>query len=93
MAQGLALARGLPVAGVGTLLALAEGSGADKVIACLDARMGEVYYAALEKQGARWREIVPAQCVAPGKAPHPPGEGWIGCGSGFAAYGNLGQHA
>src|ERR1017187_8228004 len=38
VAQGLALARNLPVAGIGTLLALAEDCGADKVIACLDAR-------------------------------------------------------
>jgi len=89
LAQGIAFARGLPVCGVSSLEAMAEESGATRVVACLDARMGEVYYAALEKQGARWREIVPAQCVAPGKAPHPPGEGWIGCGSGFAAYPEL----
>jgi tRNA threonylcarbamoyladenosine biosynthesis protein TsaB len=60
------------------------------VVACLDARMGEVYYSALEKEGARWREIVPAQCVPPAEAPRPPGAGWVGCGSGFAAYGDMG---
>ena len=43
--QGLALALGIPVKGISTLLAMAEESGADKVIACLDARMGEVYHA------------------------------------------------
>lgn len=90
LAQGIAFARGLPVYGVSSLEAMAEESGATRVVACLDARMGEVYYAALEKQDQRWREIVPAQCVAPGQAPRPPGEGWIGCGSGFAAYGDLG---
>ena len=85
LAQGLALARSLPVIGIPTLEALAEESGADRVVACLDARMHEVYYAALEKQGA-WRYVVPAQCVAPDAAPPPPGDGWVGCGSGFAAF-------
>jgi tRNA threonylcarbamoyladenosine biosynthesis protein TsaB len=60
------------------------------VVACLDARMGEVYYSALEKEGARWREVVAAQCVPPAEAPHPTGAGWVGCGSGFAAYGDMG---
>jgi tRNA threonylcarbamoyladenosine biosynthesis protein TsaB len=89
LAQGLALPRGLPVVGIPTLEALAEESGASRVVACLDARMREVYYAALEKAGGRWREVVPLQCVAPDAAPQPPGEGWVGCGNGFAAYPTL----
>src|SRR5262245_30835275 len=40
-AQGIALARGLPVLGVSTLEAIAEESGAARVVACLDARMRE----------------------------------------------------
>ncbi len=90
LAQGLALARALPVLGVSTLEALAEESGARRVAACIDARMREVYYAALEKDGPRWREAIPAQCLAPPDVPHPAGEGWVGCGSGFEAYGSLG---
>jgi tRNA threonylcarbamoyladenosine biosynthesis protein TsaB len=90
IAQGLAFARGLPVLGVSTLEALAEETNAQRVVACIDARMREVYYAALEKRGGRWRETIPAQCVAPAAAPVPPGPGWVGCGSGFAVYGNLG---
>jgi tRNA threonylcarbamoyladenosine biosynthesis protein TsaB len=90
LAQGLALARAVPVLGVSSLEALAEESGARRVAACIDARMHEVYYAALEKTGGRWREVVPAQCVAPREVRRPPGEGWIGCGSGFEAYGDLG---
>jgi tRNA threonylcarbamoyladenosine biosynthesis protein TsaB len=86
LAQGLALARGLPVIGIPTLEALAEECGAARVVACLDARMNEVYYAALEKRGGRWREVVPLQCVAPAAAAAPPGGGWVGCGSGFAAF-------
>src|SRR5713226_8671019 len=38
LAQGLAFARGLPVIGISTLEALAEESGATRVVACLDAR-------------------------------------------------------
>ena len=90
IAQGLAFARDLPVLGVSSLEAMAEECGAPRVVACLDARMGEVYYSALEKRGARWEEVVPAQCVAPAAAPRPPGEGWVGCGNGFAAYGTMG---
>jgi tRNA threonylcarbamoyladenosine biosynthesis protein TsaB len=90
LAQGLALARGLPVLGVSTLEALAQEAGAARVVACIDARMREVYYAALEKRAGRWREVVAAQCIAPHAAPPPPGEGWIGAGSGFAEYGNMG---
>ena len=95
LAQGLALPRALPVLGVSTLEALAEESGARRVAACIDARMREVYYAALEREedaahGARWREVIPAQCVAPQAVRPPAGDGWVGCGSGFEAYGDLG---
>jgi tRNA threonylcarbamoyladenosine biosynthesis protein TsaB len=89
IAQGLAMARGIPVLGVSTLQALADEAGAARVVACLDARMGEVYYAALEKRAAGWTEVVPAQCVAPG-ALAVSGAGWVGAGNGFAAYGNMG---
>ena len=89
VAQGIAFARGLPVVGISTLEAIAEESGAARVVACLDARMHEVYYAALEKAAGRWREVIAAQCVAPAQAPLPPGTGWTGCGNGFAAYGDV----
>jgi tRNA threonylcarbamoyladenosine biosynthesis protein TsaB len=92
LAQGLAFARGLPVLGISSLEAMAEECGAPRVVACVDARMGEVYYSALEKRGARWEEVVGAQCVAPAAAPRPPGEGWVGCGNGFAVYGAMGLH-
>jgi tRNA threonylcarbamoyladenosine biosynthesis protein TsaB len=90
LAQGLAFARNLPVLGVSSLEALAQESGAERVVACIDARMREVYYAALEKRAGRWHEVIAPQCVPPQAAPRPPGEGWIGCGNGFAVYGNMG---
>jgi tRNA threonylcarbamoyladenosine biosynthesis protein TsaB len=91
LAQGIAFARGLPVLGVSSLEAIAEESGAQRVVACVDARMREVYYAAVEKEGLRWRETIPARCVPPAQLELPAGEGWIGCGNGFAAYGPMGM--
>jgi len=87
VAQGLALGADLPVVGVSTLLALAQGCGGERVIACLDARMGEVYHAAYERNGGGWRELAQPGLYAPLEAPLPQGPGWVGCGSGFAAYG------
>jgi tRNA threonylcarbamoyladenosine biosynthesis protein TsaB len=93
--QGLALARGIPVVGIGTLLALAEEaalnaaaeSSCERVIACIDARMGEVYHAAYRKKAAGWVEILPPGRYRPEAVPAVPGDGWAGCGGGFAAYG------
>lgn len=82
VAQGLALGADLPVAGICTLEALAEASVQDKVIAVLDARMGELYHAAYEKQGGDWIEVsFPCVCK-PGDAPAVPGSGWHLLGSG-----------
>ncbi len=84
--QGLAFGAGLPVVPIGTLAALAQEAGAPKVIACLDARMGEIYHAAYRRDGGRWTEMA-APGVGPAQsAPMLEGEGWFGCGSGFAAY-------
>jgi len=87
LAQGLAFAHDLPVLGVSSFEAIAEESGAARVAVCIDARMREVYYAALEKgEAGRWREAVCGQCISPGAASAPSGDGWVGCGSGFDAY-------
>ena len=90
LAQGLAVARALPVYGVSSLAAMAQESGAQRVVACIDARMREVYYAALERTPAGWREVIGTRCVAPQALTVPPGDDWIGCGNGFAVYGNFG---
>ncbi|HZV63191.1 MAG TPA: tRNA (adenosine(37)-N6)-threonylcarbamoyltransferase complex dimerization subunit type 1 TsaB [Methylophilaceae bacterium] len=89
VAQGLAFGASLPVAGISTLLALAHSSEADKVIACLDARMGEVYHAAYAKSGAGWQEASPPGLYKPEEVPLLTGEGWTGAGSGWSAYGNI----
>ena len=87
VAQGLAFARGLPVAGVCSLLALAENTDAERVIACLDARMGEVYHAAYCRGDGGWREIHAPGLYRPDAVPGVEGGGWTACGSGFAAHG------
>ncbi len=82
--QGLALGLEVPVVGICTLQALAEAAGRDKVIAALDARMGELYLAAYERSGDDWREVIaPCLCTAE-SAPPLPGMDWFGVGSGFA---------
>ena len=84
VAQGLAFGADLKVVGVCTLHALAEATGQDKVIAALDARMGELYFAAYEKRDGAWRTVIePCLCTAE-SAPAVAGSGWFGCGSGFA---------
>jgi len=86
VAQGLALGAELPVAPVSTLLALAQGSGAQRVVACLDARMGEVYHAAYVRNGRGWdMRHAPSLC-APRDTPAVEGGHWAGVGSGFSAY-------
>jgi tRNA threonylcarbamoyladenosine biosynthesis protein TsaB len=91
LAQGIAFGRGIPVIGVSTLEAMAEESGAERAVACIDARMREVYYAALEKRAGRWHEVIAPQCVPPQSAPRPPGDGWVGAGNGFEVYGTMGM--
>lgn len=86
VAQGLALGAGLTVVPIGTLLALAEASGAPRAVACLDARMGEIYHAAYERGTCGWKEIVAPNVCKADAAPALPGSDWTGCGSGFAAY-------
>src|SRR5437667_7623274 len=63
--QGLALARGIGVIGVGSLLALSEEAaeeaaqeaGGSRIIACLDADNGGVYQAAYRRPGVGWDEV------------------------------------
>jgi len=87
--QGLAVAAGLPVVGVSTLLALAEASGQTRVVAALDARMGEIYHAAYEKRGGVWTTICEPCLCKPDDAPALAGTDWFAVGSGFALHGEI----
>lgn len=84
VAQGLALGADVSVVGVCTLQALAEASGKDKVIAALDARMGELYLAAYEKRNGEWITVIEPCLCKPGDAPQVQGDNWFGAGSGYA---------
>jgi tRNA threonylcarbamoyladenosine biosynthesis protein TsaB len=86
VAQGIAFGIDVPVAGIGTLLALAVASGAHRVVCCLDARMGEVYHAAYEKRGDVWHEVYAPGLCKPAAVPALPDGKWSGCGSGFAVF-------
>jgi tRNA threonylcarbamoyladenosine biosynthesis protein TsaB len=85
--QGLAFGAQVPVVPVVTLLAMAEAcfraSGATDVLAVLDARMGEVYWAQYRYRDG-WQEIVPPTLSAPaGVLP----QGAVqACGNGLSAY-------
>jgi tRNA threonylcarbamoyladenosine biosynthesis protein TsaB len=71
---------------VSTLQALAQQSGANKVITCLDARMGEIYYAAYEKKDDVWLEVIAPALFKPEQAPALQGNDWVGVGTGWLAY-------
>jgi len=87
VAQGLAFGAELPLLGVCTLEALAEQAAAARVIAALDARMGEIYHAAYDRDVGGWRALrEPSLCQAL-DAPQVPEGDWTGCGSGFDAHG------
>jgi tRNA threonylcarbamoyladenosine biosynthesis protein TsaB len=86
VAQGLALGAELPVAGVVTLDAMAWASGSERVVACLDARMHEVYCAAYRRvDSGLHREIAPCVC-RPEAVPLPAGTGWVACGNAFGVH-------
>jgi tRNA threonylcarbamoyladenosine biosynthesis protein TsaB len=81
--QGLAFAAQRPVVPVPSLLALAEQSNESRVIAAVDARMGEAYVAAYVRNGPDWDEVVAPRLIDVHAVPPLPGDGWAGTGSGF----------
>jgi tRNA threonylcarbamoyladenosine biosynthesis protein TsaB len=86
VAQGLGYGANLPVVGINTLTAVAEESGQDKVVVCLDARMGEIYHAALIKENGVWLEISETKVCKPQVSPVLESNDWVGAGGGWAAY-------
>lgn len=101
VAQGLALALDRPVVPVDSLASMAWASGQPDVIACLDARMGEVYVAAYrirrlaegsdgsDAMHASIEQVMAPAVCAPEAVPVPAGAGWSGCGNGFAVHGPI----
>lgn len=87
--QGLAVGLDRPVVPVGTLAALALAGGDGQVLACLDARMHELYVAAYAVAGEDVTEILSPKVGAGETVPLPEGGGWRGVGDGFAAGGGV----
>jgi tRNA threonylcarbamoyladenosine biosynthesis protein TsaB len=99
LAQGIALALDRPVVPVSTLAALAMrasmlplppagegGSEGQRVLAAIDARMGEVYAAAFALRPDGIHSLDDEGVMAPDQVALPDdGSGWIGMGTGFAA--------
>jgi tRNA threonylcarbamoyladenosine biosynthesis protein TsaB len=82
--QGLAFGAALPVIGVSTLASLAEQTGFDRVLAILDARMAEVYWAAFERSEAGWVVLTEPALALPESVFVPDDRGWGGAGNGLA---------
>ena len=89
LVQGMAFAAHRLVVPVPSLLALAQQSNESRVIAAVDARMGEAYLAAYARNGDDWDEVVAPRLVQAGATPPLPGRSWIATGSGFDAHGWL----
>jgi tRNA threonylcarbamoyladenosine biosynthesis protein TsaB len=93
ISQGLGFGAGLPLVPVVTLDAMAlacrQAHGAASVLAVLDARMNEVYWAQYRFEGDTPVAVLPSALSAPADvapAPGASGEALAVCGNGFSAY-------
>lgn len=96
-AEALGFAIGIPVYGVGSLKALATGAAATlglatgtEIIAVLDARRKEVYWATYRVMDGGVAEVSPPQVTSPAQVP-PASAGAIIVGDGAAKYGLTAQ--
>jgi len=89
VAQGIAFAVDLPVLPISTLEALAQASfrqHGDRAVACaIDARMGEVYWAAY-RMTDEWQVLAEERVCAPEAVELPAGDDWVGVGSGWREF-------
>lgn len=90
-AQGLAVAAGLPLVPVTSLETLAAASGEDRVLALLDARMSEVYWAHYLKTGDGYAPLGSIALASPNDIDPPDGAGWLACGNALTAYPTLAE--
>jgi tRNA threonylcarbamoyl adenosine modification protein YeaZ len=88
--QGLALGADLPVVPVSTLagyaVATARVHDRRRVAVAVDARMGECYWGAYEVEDGLARSRVADLIAEPSALASPGGNGWVGDGSGWAAF-------
>ena len=90
VAQGVALAHALPIYPVSSLaaLALAADPRADhqRILALIDARMGEVFAGWFERRDGLLHPLKPEAVLAPADVLLPDNQRWLIAGSGLAAY-------
>ncbi len=87
LAQGMALALDIPAIAISTLAALAvraKASEGERILAAIDARMGEVYWATFEVRDGL-PHALSEELVGPPASVEISGDGWHGVGTGFAA--------
>lgn len=87
LAQGMALALDIPAIAISTLAALAMRANAnegERILAAIDARMGEVYWATFEMRDGLPQPLTEER-VGPPDSIEVLGDGWRGVGTGFAA--------
>jgi tRNA threonylcarbamoyladenosine biosynthesis protein TsaB len=91
VAQGLAVVGGAPLLPVSSLLCLAERAwrehGCERALVCLDAHMGEVYWAHAGRRGGAIEIAGDERLGAPSDVVPPAGAQWCAVGGGFAAHG------
>ena len=85
LAQGIAMALDKPVVAVSTLAALAMQSAGERTLAAIDARMGEIYIGAFERDGDAQLPTSVETVMRPDAVLVPEGDSWVGVGTGFAA--------
>jgi tRNA threonylcarbamoyladenosine biosynthesis protein TsaB len=93
LAQGLAAGNRLPILPVSNLAAVAAAAarikGVTRVLACMDARMGQVYWGAYDCAGAAPVAMGPEHLATPAAVEPPRGMAWFGAGHGFSAHPGL----
>jgi tRNA threonylcarbamoyladenosine biosynthesis protein TsaB len=85
LAQGIALALDRPLLPVSTLAALAMRAPGERIVAAIDARMGEIYVATFQRGGDGLLATSDEAVLAPAEYVLPEGSEWHGAGTGFAA--------
>jgi len=89
IAQGLAVAANIPLVPVTSLEAMAEMTGAEQVLALLDARMGEVYAGSYRRSADGYVLQGEIRVCSPANVPLPAAAGWLICGNAPSAYPEL----
>jgi tRNA threonylcarbamoyladenosine biosynthesis protein TsaB len=89
IAQGLAVAANIPLVPVTSLEAMAEMTGAEQVLALLDARMGEVYAGSYRRCADGYVLQGEIRVWSPANVPLPTDAGWLICGNAPSAYPEL----